>query len=147
LGIPEADFFILAVYNLSMTEKYPSAEKLKSKILIDRLFAEGRSLHKFPVKLIYLPVKDLDLKNNKAGVSVPKRSFKKAVDRNYLKRLLREAYRKNKYIVGSNLSHHYAFMFIYTGRKKIPYNEVLESMVWILRKFTEKEIKDEKSNN
>src|SRR5690606_18210786 len=102
LGIPEADFFIFAVYNLTMTEKFPTADKLKSKILIDRLFAEGRSRHKFPVKLIYLRVKDLDLTNNKAGVSVPKRSFKKAVDRNYLKRLLREAYRKNKYIVGSN---------------------------------------------
>ncbi|HSI68774.1 MAG TPA: ribonuclease P protein component [Gillisia sp.] len=128
-----------------MTEKFPKAEKLKSKILIDRLFAEGRSLHKFPVKLIYVPVKDLN--NNKTGVSVPKRSFKKAVDRNYLKRLLREAYRKNKYLVGSNLPHHYALMFIYTGREKIPYSEVVDSMIWILRKLLEKEIKDEKSNN
>lgn len=147
MGIPEADFFILAVYNLFMTEKFPSAEKLKSKILIDRLFAEGRSLHKFPVKLIYLPIKDLDLQSNKTGVSVPKRNFKKAVDRNYLKRLLREAYRKNKYIVGNNLPHHYAFMFIYSGREKIPYSEVVESMIWILKKFTEKEIKDEKSHS
>lgn len=147
MGKPTADFFILAAHYHPMPEKFPSAEKLKSKILIDRLFTEGRSLHKFPVKLIYLPLKDLELSTNKTGVSVPKRSFKKAVDRNYLKRLMREAYRKNKYLVDNNLPHNYAFMFIYTGRERIPYHEVEKSMIWIMKKLKEKEIKDEKSIN
>jgi ribonuclease P protein component len=147
LGIPEADFFNLAVYYQAMTEKFPSAEKLKSKILIDRLFAEGRSLYKYPVKLIYVPVWDKGLSNNKTAVSVPKRSFKKAVDRNYLKRLMREAYRKNKYLVSDNLPGFYAFMFIYTGKERIPYSQVENSMVWIMNKLNEKEKNNEKGAN
>jgi ribonuclease P protein component len=101
-----------------MNEKFPSAEKLKSKILIDRLFAEGKSVNKFPLKLIYTPVENPEILTHKTGVSVPKRNFKKAVDRNYFKRLMREAFRKNKYLVDNNLPHKFAFMFIYTGQKK-----------------------------
>ncbi|MCM4160075.1 ribonuclease P protein component [Antarcticibacterium flavum] len=128
-----------------MTEKFPSAEKLKSKILIDRLFAEGRSLFKYPIKLIYIPVADKELANHKTGVSVPKRNFKKAVDRNYLKRLMREAYRKNKYLVNDNLPAYYAFMFIYTGKERISYSQVENSMIWMMKKLNEKEKNHEKS--
>ncbi len=122
-----------------MTEKFPSSEKLKSKILIDRLFAEGKSIKKFPVMLIYLPLNASERNSNKAGVSVPKRSFKKAVDRNYLKRLLREAYRKNKYLVESNLADNYAFMFIYTSKEISSYEKVAAGISEILKKLIEKE--------
>lgn len=77
-----------------MNEKFPSLEKLKSKILIDRLFSEGKSIKIFPLKLIYLPLQETGLITCKTSVSVPKRTFKKAVDRNYFKRLIREAFRK-----------------------------------------------------
>src|SRR5690606_26122576 len=91
LGIPEADFFNLAVFNLpTMNEKFPTSEKLKGKILIDRLFSEGKSIKYFPLKLVYTPITIAPITTNKTGVSVPKRNFKKAVDRNHLKRLMRE---------------------------------------------------------
>lgn len=122
-----------------MNEKFPSTEKLKSKILIDKLFSEGKSLQSFPIKLLYLPVKDIQLDSHKTGVSAPKRNFKKAVDRNYLKRLMREAFRKNKYLVEDMKTQKYAFMFIYTGRQKLDYNKVVASITWLLKKVKEKE--------
>ena len=148
LGIPKADFFNLAVFNpQSMNEKFPSSEKLKSKILIDLLFSEGKSIKNFPLKLLYIPNNKISINTHKTGVTVPKRNFKKAVDRNYLKRLMREAFRKNKYLVDSNLQHKYAFMFIYTANKKIDYHQITACMIHILNKLIEKEATHENLNN
>ncbi|CAN5336330.1 ribonuclease P protein component [soil metagenome] len=122
-----------------MSEKFPSSEKLKSKILIDRLFAEGRSLKKYPVKLIYIPVAKPEITTHQTGVSVPKRIFKKAVDRNYFKRLMREAFRKNKYLVDNNLDKNFALMFIYSAPQRLEYKEVLSAMTWLMEKLIEKE--------
>ncbi len=122
-----------------MSETFPSSEKLKSKILIDTLFSEGISIKKFPIKLIYLPIKNPKIATNKTGVSVPKRNFKKAVDRIYLKRLLREAFRKNKYLVESNLNHKYALMFIYTGNKKHELQEITDCIIQLLKKLKERD--------
>jgi ribonuclease P protein component len=122
-----------------MSETFPSSEKLKSKILIDTLFSEGNSIKKFPIKLIYLPIKNPEISSNKTGVSVPKRNFKKAVDRIYLKRLMREAFRKNKYLVDSNLSKKYALMFIYTTNKKFELQEITECIIQLLQKLKEKD--------
>jgi ribonuclease P protein component len=122
-----------------MNEKFPSSEKLKSKILIDRLFSEGKSIKKFPVKLIFTPINNLEILTHKTGVSVPKRNFKKAVDRNYFKRLLREAFRKNKYLVDSNLERRFALMFIYTGTQRIDYTRLSSCVTWLLEKLIERE--------
>lgn len=130
-----------------MNEKFPSSEKLKSKTLIDRLFIEGKSLKKYPVKLIFLPIDDPEAASHKTGVSVPKRIFKKAVERNYLKRLMREAFRKNKYLVESNLAHKYALMFIYTSREKIHYQQMSASISEILHKLIERERAHEKAGS
>lgn len=127
-----------------MSEKFPSAEKLKSKILIDRLFSEGKSIQQYPIKLIFTPILHPDIHTHMTGVSVPKRNFKKAVDRNYLKRLMREAFRKNKYLVDNNLHHNFALMFIYTGREKLDYVTILNAIIRILEKLKEREGKDEK---
>src|SRR5690606_12621419 len=115
-------------------EKFPSAEKLKSKILIDRLFAEGKSLNKFPLKLIYTPIVNGEIHTHQTGVTVPKRNFKKAVDRNFFKRLMREAFRKNKYLVDNNLPKKFAFMFIYTGQKRFGYEELETAVKEIMAK-------------
>jgi ribonuclease P protein component len=73
---------------------YNRQEKLKSRKLAEQLFAKGKTINQFPVKLFYL-VTETDFPV-KAGVGATKRNFKKAVDRNRVKRLLREAYRLNK---------------------------------------------------
>ena len=75
---------------------YHSKEKLKSRKLMDQLFTVGKSVSVFPVKAIYNEVDILIDYPVKIGVGVSSRNFKKAVDRNRIKRLLREAYRLNK---------------------------------------------------
>ena len=77
-----------------MQQTYNKEERLKKKKLISQLFNEGKSITIFPVKLVYLETEHEGHYKVQAGVSVAKRNFKKAVDRNKIKRLLREAYRK-----------------------------------------------------
>ena len=73
---------------------YPTKEKLKQKKEISLLFEKGK--WKSCGNLRIITMKDEALHHQKLGVSVSKRNFKKAVDRNRIKRLLREAYRLNK---------------------------------------------------
>lgn len=84
-----------------MNQKYPTREKLKQKKEIDFLFAKGKwqtngNLRIITIDLNKKPAEDFVIINQKVGVSVSKKYFKKAVDRNRIKRLLRELYRLNK---------------------------------------------------
>ena len=76
-------------------------EKLKSRKLIGKLFEEGKSVKKFPLRLVYLQTEHTSDSKIQAGFSVPKRNFKRAVDRNRIKRLMREAYRLNQSLTDS----------------------------------------------
>ena len=76
---------------------YPLKEKLKKKSEIDLLFKKGKWLSVDNIRIIHLKSSDkLIMDTHKIGVSVSKKFFKKAVDRNRIKRLLRESYRLNK---------------------------------------------------
>ena len=81
---------------MSATFSYNKFEKLKSRKQIELLFAQGKSISSFPVKVFYLPVDNSPLHPVQVGVGVSARNFKKAVDRNTIKRRMREAYRLHK---------------------------------------------------
>lgn len=70
-------------------------ERLKSRKQLDRIFTKGESITAFPVKIFYELNEDQD-NIFKTGVGVSRKNFKKAVDRNRIKRLLRESYRTEK---------------------------------------------------
>ena len=78
------------------TFSYNKFEKLKSRKQIELLFAKGKSISAFPVKVFYFPVEHTPLHPVQVGVGVSARNFKKAVDRNAIKRRMREAYRLHK---------------------------------------------------
>ena len=78
------------------TFSYNKFEKLKSRKQIEMLFAQGKSISSFPVKVFYLPVDHTPVHPVQVGVGVSARNFKKAVDRNTIKRRMREAYRLHK---------------------------------------------------
>ena len=78
------------------TLTFNKQEKLKSRKLTKQLFAEGKSFLVFPIKVVYLPIIDVVDFPIKIGVSASSRTFKHAVDRNRIKRVLKEQYRLNK---------------------------------------------------
>ena len=116
---------------------YPKQEKLKSKTTIDLLFSEGNSVSKYPLRLVYVENKEPNAELMKIGVSVSKKYFKKAVDRNYFKRVLRETYRLNKHLLLDNLEKPYAFMFFYQTKERLSYQEIEEKTIQIFQKFNE----------
>lgn len=82
---------------------YNKQEKLKSKKQLDRLFKSGKSFTVFPVKVFFVFADEQD-NIIKTGVGVSSRHFKKAVHRNRIKRLLREAYRTEKLPLHASLN-------------------------------------------
>ncbi|MBR5297796.1 MAG: ribonuclease P protein component [Parabacteroides sp.] len=72
-------------------------ERLSWKRYIDLLFAKGQSFVAFPLRVVYLPVKEDSLAPVSILISVPKKKFKRAVKRNLIKRQIREVYRVRKY--------------------------------------------------
>ncbi len=79
------------------TFTYSGPEKLKSRKLLNQVFAEGKSLNVFPLKITYTTKEKVGSSIAQIGVGVSSRHFKKAVDRNRVKRLLRESYRLQKF--------------------------------------------------
>ncbi len=118
---------------------YPKKEKLKSKTTIDLLFSEGNSVSKFPLRLVYVENKEPNAELMKMGVSVSKKYFKKAVDRNYFKRVLLESYRLNKHLLIDNLEKPYAFMFFYQTKERLSYQEIEEKTIQLFQKFNERQ--------
>lgn len=116
-------------------ETYPREEKLKARKLIDELFITGKSVSKYPLRMVYIELNDEQAVPLQTGVSVSKRNFKKAVDRNYYKRLLRETYRKNKSLVVDQLDQKFAIMLFYQTKDRLSYQEVEHKMKGLLEKF------------
>ena len=118
---------------------YPKAEKLKSKTTIDLLFSKGKSVSKYPLRLVYIesdfPIGKGETQIIKMGVSVSKKNFKKAVDRNYFKRVLRETYRLNKMLLIESLDKPYAFMLFYQTKDRLPYDEINRKTIELFQKF------------
>ena len=130
---------------MSKVNSYSKQEKLKSRKAFDELFTTGKSLTVFPIKVFYtLNKSDETLFNKKgvnAGVGVSARVFKKAVERNRVKRLLRENYRTQKQILVSTIELkdlHLSVFFLFIGKElpelidlKEPMRRVLEKLIVI----------------
>ena len=113
-------------------------EKLKSRKLIEHLFGEGKRVKSFPLQLIYLQINHDSEFPVKVGFSVPKKVVKLAVDRIRIKRMMREAYRLNKYLISENIKEPYIFMFIYTAKEEPKYADLVEILKKVFVKFLSK---------
>jgi ribonuclease P protein component len=120
-----------------MNFTYSKAEKLKSKTTIDLLFSKGKSVSKYPLRLVYIEGDFGDDFPLKMGVSVSKKHFKKAVDRNYFKRVLRETYRLNKSLLLDNLTSSFSFMLLYQSKDRLTYEEINKKTIQLFEKFLE----------
>ncbi|AMA48059.1 MULTISPECIES: ribonuclease P protein component [Flavobacterium] len=129
-----------------MKQNYPNYEKLKSRTLIDHLFANGKSVSKYPIRLVFVEVPELKntSTNIQIGVSVSKKYFKKAVDRNYYKRVLREVYRLNKTEFITIVSEKkYIMMLMYQTKDRLDFHEISDKIKSLLIKFNEQLNKQE----
>lgn len=118
-----------------MKFNYPKSEKLKRKKTIDLLFSEGKSVSKYPLRLVYVRDHSDTCSGVKIGFSVSKRYFKNAVDRNYIKRILRESYRTNKHIVARLDESGLAMMILYQSPVLLTQQEIEEKTIRLMQKF------------
>ena len=119
-----------------MDFSFPKREKLKSKKSIELLFQEGKSLSKYPLKLIYLKKEFSDELRFQVGFTAPKKKYKTAVQRNRIKRLLRETYRLNKHIIFNNIEGDFALLFLYLGKGTPSQEQMEHDMKGLLQKFS-----------
>ena len=105
-----------------MDATLPKAERLCGKTAVVSLFETGKSVSAGCLRCKYLV--RADEAPSRIVVSVPKRNFKRAVKRNLLKRRIREAYRRQKALLGTGVD----VLFIYTLREMLPYEAIYADM-------------------
>ena len=117
--------------------QFRAAEKLKGRKQIEQLFREGKSFSNFPFRVLWL-YNDQQQAALQAGFTVGTKNFKHAVDRNRIKRLMREAYRLQK----NDLFQHLAdnkkklmIFFIYVGNELPEYQLMFEKTGHVLRRL------------
>ena len=117
-------------------------ERLNSTIIIEKLFSGGsKSLPAFPLRIVYMPIEEDDYPTLSILISVPKKKFKRAVKRNRVKRQIREAYRKNKFILKDVLDKENkkaAIAFIWLGNELYESSDIENKVVKLLQLTAEK---------
>jgi ribonuclease P protein component len=120
-------------------QKFSKIERLCSRSKIKALFEKSNSINAYPIKLLWKQeaqtVKQPALQ---LVISVPKRNIKKAVMRNKIKRRIREAYRRNKYLLMPSeptKSIKCSAIFIFTGKEEISYKEAEIKIIQLLNRL------------
>ena len=120
---------------------FSKPEHLCGEKRITRLFTQGDAFIAYPLRVVYLLEKKIDREVSSVLVSVPKKRFKRAVKRNRLKRLMREAYRLNKQVLVEkleerNLQIHIAFNYV--SDDELDFATVEKKMKLSLQKLLDK---------
>ena len=112
-------------------------DKLKSAKVIEQLFKEGKSFSLFPFRVLYMDIATSS--QLQTAFSVSKKYFKKAVDRNRIKRLMREAWRLQKNNLkdkGRENNKNLSVFIIYTGNELPEYDLVFEKTAAVIKRLT-----------
>ena len=119
------------MYLCYVKENFGKENKLCSKLVIDAVFAGGHRLKQYPLYAIVLETKLTENVPFQVLISVPKKKVKSAVQRNFIKRLIREAFRKNKVHLETlleNTKKEFAICFVYSSNE-IPTFEFIQDKV------------------
>lgn len=112
-----------------MDARLPKTERLSGATAVAALLEHGKHFQAGCLRCKYMPRADEG--PSRIVVSVPKRSFKRAVKRNLLKRRIRESYRRQK----SLLTGTWDLLIVYTSREVLPYETIFADMTEMLRKM------------
>jgi len=128
-----------------LKQTFPKKERLHSKKLIQELFDKGSYFYLYPFKVLYLPVTEGG--PIQVLFSVSKRKFKRAVDRNLIKRKIKEAYRLNKHLLNSTPEEQPSLLiaYIYTGKEIPDYHFLEKRLSKSLRRLIENSQKQRSS--
>ncbi len=126
---------------MSKTYTFTKEERLCNKRLIDELFHNGSSFLCYPFKVSWLIVDELELSPAQVLFSVAKKRYKRAVDRNLVKRRMREAYRlhKQQYLYSplGDAGKKIVFSIGYIGKEISPYDFIEKKMLKLLAQLAE----------
>ena len=118
---------------------FKKAERLSKKKSIQELFDKGSSFYLYPFKVLHSPNPDPTSEVHQILISVSTRTFKKAVDRNLVKRRVREAYRLQKEII-QHKSQKGVFAFIYTAKTIMTFEDIKDKLFLVLKKIEKLEV-------
>lgn len=127
---------------ISLSRKtFTKAERLRSRMLIGNLFSKGDSVVEYPIRLVWRITPVDSPYPAQMAVSVSKRRLRKAVDRNLVKRRMRECYRHNKaglyhYLAENNMQ--ITLLIIYLGAQIPPYDYLCEKQNVAIEKMMDK---------
>ena len=120
--------------------RFTKHDRLKSSLAIEALYRENQRIVSYPLKCYYSFSERKETESPvRVAFTVPKKSFKKAVERNKIKRRMREAYRLNfqkileKYI--SQNDKQLKLFFIFIGKKMVEYKDIETNLIAILQKI------------
>jgi ribonuclease P protein component len=113
--------------------RFRKEERLNKETHIKELFNRGSSFYLFPFKVLFMPQPDPAVMVHQVMFSVSKRNFKKAVDRNLIKRRLREAYRLNKEQMAA--SNRLVIAYIYNAKEILTFAQIEERLVKTFNRF------------
>lgn len=109
--------------------RFPQKERLTSKKMIEELFERGSSFSLHPFRVLYLANPE-PASFHQVLISVPRKNFKKAVQRNLIKRRIREAYRLNKSAIGmaDQATIPYLLAYIYISKEVLSFDKISEKL-------------------
>jgi len=133
-----ADYNIIKQPDLPNSMKFPKNDRLCGKKIIDKLFKNGKHFTEGCLKTIYIYNSNPETTGAKVLIAAPRKLFRNAVVRNRIKRLVREAYRRQRYILDAYLMHCKGTLyiaFVYNGMVEAEYSDIENKIVLSLQRL------------